>query len=175
MITKEKVSFLKSATIYGIVLIFLLCLTRTNKYIIMKRLRLIMPAILIVMTFNTSCKKEEEAPTPVPVVTPTTPVPTTQVLNYFRGSGFTDLNLEVRDASNNQIFYNNVYSSTSISFSINEDESYTYSIVANGNTFYEDGTFGYNSTSGMWNTANNPPTQVAFFNSSGNDVYIWKP
>lgn len=132
---------------------------------------------LIPALIFTSCSKDKDTPEPAPVVTPT-PTPTVVVksFNYLRGSGFTDLHLEVRDASNNVIFNNNVYSTvpSTVTFSINEDETYNYYIIANGNTFYEDGTFGYSSTSGMWNTAINPPTQVTFQLSS-NDVYIWKP
>ena len=143
----------------------------------MKRLNLILPIILILMVFSTSCNKEEEA-VPVPVAPTPTPTPTVVVksFSYVRGSGLTDLNLKVTDASSNVLFFNNItgtFPATS-QFSINEDETYTYIVTANSSSLTETGTFGFSSTSGMWNTSATAPT-VIDFHLQGITVTIWKP
>lgn len=137
--------------------------------------KLLLVALLGLFTFSfTGCNKDEDPPTPEPVVT-TTPTPTVVVktFTYKRGTGFSDLNLEVRDLSNNQIFFNNITNSNSVSFSINEDQTYTYSIIANGNTFYETGTYGYSSTSGLWYTPDSAPGEAIFLHSGTFEVTIY--
>jgi len=143
----------------------------------MKRLNLILPILLLLMIFNTSCSKEEETPAPTPIVT-STPTPTVVVksFSYVRGSGLTDLNLKVTDASSNVLFFNNITGTlpATSQFSINEDQTYTYIVTANSSSLTETGTFGYSSTSGMWNTSATAPT-VIDFHLQGITVTIWKP
>lgn len=141
----------------------------------MKLSALLMPAILIATMLSTSCNKEEETPEPTPVVTPTTTNPVVKPFTYVKGSGFSDLHLTVRDAANNVIFSNNVYFNPTVNFSINEDETYTYNVIGNSSTFSEDGTYGYSSTSGIWNTADTAPTQVSFYHGGTSEITIWKP
>jgi uncharacterized protein (TIGR02145 family) len=70
----------------------------------MKKLKLIIPAILVGIAFFTSCSKDEKAPEPIPVVSTPPPIVSTQIIDVYNpitGKTWMDRNLGASSAAIN--------------------------------------------------------------------------
>jgi hypothetical protein len=140
----------------------------------MKALKLIFPVLLVTgaMIF-TSCGKDEDPPSPAPVVNTQPPAPTTSTDTYVKGSGWgsSNVNLKVTDQSNNQIFWNNI-GSTTATFTINLDETYNYEITYNIPNVTVTGTYGISSTTGVWFVEDGPQGVIGIVRHPQNSTEI---
>lgn len=132
-------------------------------------------AIMAAATVFTSCAKEEDPPAPAQTVTTTPPAPTTSNNLYVAGSGWgsSNVNLKVETMSNDLIFWNNIITTTA-QFTINLDQTYKYEITYNIPNVTVTGTYGINSTTGLWFVEDGPQGVIGIVPGTGNQIVIYK-
>ena len=135
----------------------------------MKKLIYLFAITLFVFT---SCAKEEDPPAPEQIVTQA-PTVTTTTNNFLTGSGWNGqgTGLEIRNANNDVIFNNWIYS-TPTSITLNLDETYNYIFkVGSAPQVNYTGTMTI-SASGL-SYFNSPASALEIYYASG-ELTFWK-
>ena len=129
----------------------------------MKNLILFSSIILIAITLNTSCNKEEDTPAPAPIVTTTpTPTPVQIYKTFIKRVDWTAtyVHLTVKTQNQTVVLSGDIASSTTpVGGYINEGEQYIYELRDAASNMFASGNFSISST-GALSFQDNPPVGV---------------